>query len=220
MNIEEFDSAIPRLLSSLSLQHNDPRFLSEVAFFRDQLTRHQDLRFWGLHSVICTFKFGFLNHLSWDSKQQLISILGSEDGSVTHYIHYRGKIKLACIQGIIERVDCELIFENDEFKYNGPDRKPEHSFTLKKDGRGSVMGGYSVSYLQGGGILSFFFDLESLHNAEALGIEYGNEEIWIGPHKNEMYRKSILSASSKRWQELKLQLTDKNHPKPNLRSVA
>lgn len=205
MQLSELQTAIPTICKSLSLSQSDNRFNEEINYFIQQIEHHPDLQFWDLFSVVSVFKFGFNNNLSWDKKQQLISVVGNPQGQPECFLHYRGKIRLASIKGIITRVDCELIYENDTYNYLGPDVQPEHRFTLKKGGRGDIVGGYSVSHLFDGSVLSFFFDMDDLDAAEERGINAGNADIWNSVYKKEMYRKSIISATHKRWKELELQ---------------
>lgn len=210
MNIAEFEAATPKIAQSMGLAPNDPHFSSQIGFFIEQIEKHPDFGFWDLFSLVRVFKFGFINQLDWDRKQQLISVIGDNQGHPEYFLHYRGRIKLASMKGIITRVDCELIHENDHFLYKGPNVQPEHSFKLGKNGRGEVVGGYSVSTLKDGSVLSFYFDIDDLNAAEERGVNAGNAEVWQGAYKKEMYRKCVITATDKRWREMDLATTEKH----------
>ena len=204
MHINEFEVSIPKIAKSLGLSPSDPHFVAEIQFFHEQIGKHPDLAYWDMFSLVRVFKFGFINQITWDKKQQLISIIGDTQGHPDYFLHYRGRIKLASMKGIITRVDCELIFENDHFLYKGPNVQPEHHFKLNKAGRGDVVGGYSISTLKDGSVMSFYFDMDDLRAAEERGISAGNADVWQGDFKKEMYRKCVITATDKRWREMDL----------------
>ena len=181
---------------------DEARFRAEANFFVRQALENTGFVRTKLSHCVDLFKSVFSSGLSWDPRAHHVSLILAEDMSLTVYVHYHGQIKMASHMGVIERVTADLIYETDQFEFCGADTQPRLRRKISREGLGEAIGGYSVSYLQGGALHVELLDIEALEKAEAAGDSYGNSEFWTGPHRREMQRKSIINATARRWLEL------------------
>lgn len=183
-------------------------FSREARIFLSQCMLPQCQRF-TVSRLLSVFDFAFRSHLSWDDSAGHISIAPDDDGDAGYYVHYRGHLVLAAEANVISRCVAELIYETDDFEYFGENERPRLSRKARKD-MGEVVGGYTISYLPDGSLLSLFFTYDDLLRAEELGVGAGNREFWTGPHRRDMQRKTLIICSAKRWQELRLMKSGKD----------
>lgn len=76
-------------------------------------------------------------------------------------VGYKGLVKLAWNSGMIERIDAQAVYENDEFEYAlGWDAKLNHIPAMSN--RGNVIGYYGLFRLKGGGGSFIFMSKEDV----------------------------------------------------------
>lgn len=68
-------------------------------------------------------------------------------------ISYRGLIAIGVDVGSIRWAKSELVYENDQFTYQGPAEKPIHICDPFSNDRGVLRGGYCIAELPSGGFL-------------------------------------------------------------------
>lgn len=178
------------------------RFNFEANQFYSLALHHRGFPFTKLKDCVDMFKTIFMAGLSWEPRAKQVSLLDSHEGGMSPFVHYQGQIKLASNKGVIERVTADLLYESDEFEFTGATEMPTLRRKLRKEGMGEAIGGYTISYLQSGGIHVELFDIEALQKAEEAGVMIGNGEFWRGPHRREMQRKALINATANRWLEL------------------
>lgn len=178
------------------------RFSFEANHFFRLALHHRGFPSTKLKDCVNMFKKIFMAGLSWDPMARQVSLIDSQEGGMQPFVHYQGQIKLASTKGVIERVTADLIYESDEFEFIGATEMPTLRRKLRKEGMGEAIGGYTISYLQSGGIHAELFDIEALQKAEEAGAMNGNGAFWNGPHRREMQRKALINATANRWLEL------------------
>lgn len=186
---------------------DEAQFRKEANIFYQVATKETMFPIWArmnkLRRLVQVFQFAFEHELSFHPSLRQVSIMtDDEDGGPTIFIHYRGQIRLAGRRGLIQRLVVELIHEKDTFVFKGVSEVPDHSYRLAAEGRGRIVGGYSVTYFRNGGIMTFVMDQAAMTRAYELGVAAGNGSFWDGPHHPEMYRKSVVTGTNKRWLEM------------------
>lgn len=117
------------------------------------------------------------------------------DGKICLDISYRGLVKLATDVGAIQWAKTELVYQNDAFVWNGPNKEPEHKADPFSD-RGDVVGGYCLAKLPDGS-----FMVETMTRAEMDKIQ-ATSKAGNGPWKHwpdEMRKKTVTKRASKSW---------------------
>lgn len=126
-----------------------------------------------------------------------LAYLVPRDGKVVLDISYMGLLKLATDTGSVKAAKAELVYENDEFQYNGPFEKPIHRFNpfARKD-RGELAGVYVIAKLGTG-----FDQIETLDVEEIAKIK-DKSKAKNGPWKEwfeEMVKKAAIKRAYKGW---------------------
>jgi len=132
------------------------------------------------------------------------AFLVPRDGNIVLDISYRGFIKIATDTGIIKWCRAELVYENDEFLYNGAFKEPSLKANPFKP-RGDVVGVYCVAKTTDGDFLVDVMDVEEINKirdtskAYQSAVEKGRTNsvwhTWYG----EMAKKSVIKRASKTW---------------------
>jgi recombination protein RecT len=118
-------------------------------------------------------------------------------------ISYRGLLRLATESGAISWAKSELVYEGDEFKWNGMFAMPEHSFDPfdksrvdQNDGSKGLRGAYCVAKTPDGSIICDFLPADELlkirNESKA---KNGPWKKWFRP----MALKSMLKRASNTW---------------------
>jgi recombination protein RecT len=120
------------------------------------------------------------------------------DSMICLDISYRGLVKLATDAGAIEWAKSELVYEGDEFTYNGPCTAPTHKADpfSKERTFDKIIGAYCIAKLTQGDYL-----IETMSKAEIDKIR-ATSKASNGPWKTwpeEMAKKSITKRASKSW---------------------
>jgi len=123
----------------------------------------------------------------------------NEGAKVMLDISYRGLIAIGVETGAIRWAKAELVYENDEFTYNGPADKPDHKCDPFSTDRGAIRGGYCLAELPSGGVLVEAMskaDMDKIRDvSEAFKKGFGPWVDWA----EQMMLKSIVKRASKWW---------------------
>lgn len=120
------------------------------------------------------------------------------DGSICLDISWKGLVKLATDSGAIEWAKAELVYNNDEFAYNGPATPPTHSTDPFDPDHtfDTIKGAYCIAKLASGD-----FMIETMSAAEIMKIK-NTSKASNGPWQTwpeQMAKKSIVKRASKSW---------------------
>jgi len=121
------------------------------------------------------------------------------DKAVCLDISYKGLIKLATDTGSMLWVRADLVYEEDDFTYNGPAEKPTHKAAVFKE-RGEVVGGYCVAKTIEGDYLVEIMTISEIEQVRDSSQYYkakkkGPWKDWFG----EMAKKTLIKRASKTW---------------------
>lgn len=126
-------------------------------------------------------------------------------------ISYRGLLKLATDTGVTKYMKAELIYQNDDFKYNGFDQRPHISCNPFKD-RGEFIGVYAMAVLHDGSVLVEMMsadevykirdDSEAYKSAKKKGGWSLESNVWV-KYEGEMVKKTVLKRAFKTLPETK-----------------
>ena len=126
------------------------------------------------------------------------------DGICCLDISYKGLIKLATDSGSIIWAKADLVYEEDEFQYNGPSEKPTHKANVFKD-RGEFVGVYCIAKTHDGDYLTETMiakDIYDIRNKSMAFIAYQNKKAkqcpWVD-FFGEMTKKTVIKRASKTW---------------------
>lgn len=120
------------------------------------------------------------------------------DGGICLDISYQGLRKLATDSGSIKWAKCELVYENDHFKWCGPASVPTHEADPFGD-RGACKGGYCVAKLPDGEYLTEVMCIDDIHKIRdtSKAFKKGGGP-WVD-WPDEMAKKTILKRAYKQW---------------------
>ncbi|MBD1389418.1 recombinase RecT [Neiella sp. HB171785] len=122
-------------------------------------------------------------------------------------VGYRGFQFLAARAGLTQ-LSIELVYDKDEFEYNGPDQPVVHRFkSLSSDPekRGALAGGYAMARF-GNTLITTPVSPEHLLSVQQDAIHNARGFTpWTGPYVNEMLRKTICRKAWKDWEHQLMQ---------------
>lgn len=123
------------------------------------------------------------------------------DGAIYLDISYKGLLKIATDTGAIRWGRAELVYDGDEFIYNGPAKEPEHrSHPFKRKDDDQVIGVYCIAKTSDGDILTEVMDINELEKIRGKSMAYAKKKSgpwleWFG----EMARKAVIKRAQKTW---------------------
>lgn len=123
------------------------------------------------------------------------------DGAIYLDISYKGLLKIATDTGAIRWGRAELVYDGDEFTYNGPAREPDHkSNPFKRKADDTVIGVYCIAKTSDGDILTEIMDIAELEKIRGKSMSYAKRKAgpwleWFG----EMARKAVIKRAQKTW---------------------
>lgn len=122
------------------------------------------------------------------------------DGAIVLDISYKGLIKIATDAGSILWARADVVYENDEFEYNGPAAAPLHKAKVFSKDRGELIGAYSIAKTKDGDILTEVMDRAEIEKIRGKSQAYAKKKSgpWV-EFFTEMCRKSVTKRSSKTW---------------------
>lgn len=116
-------------------------------------------------------------------------------------ISYKGLIKIATDTGSIRWARAELVYDGDDFTFNGPAREPDHrSNPFKRKADDSIIGVYCIAKTSDGDILTEVMPLDELEKIRGKSMAWAKSK--SGPWKEwfgEMARKAVLKRAQKTW---------------------
>lgn len=119
-------------------------------------------------------------------------------------ISAKGYIELATSKGIVLWVKPEIVFDGDEFEYQGVNQLPTHKFHPFKD-RGEIIGGYVVAKMASGDLLVDFmpiFEIYKIRDRSEGWKAYVAKKIKTTPwasDEGEMIKKTLIKRGRKSW---------------------
>ena len=121
------------------------------------------------------------------------------DGAIVLDISYKGLIKIATDTGSVEWVRADLVYESDEFIYNGPAEMPTHKANPFK-GRGDVVGVYCIAKTHKGDILTEVMGMDELEKIRGKSMSYIKRKSgpWV-EWFDQMAKKAVIKRASKTW---------------------
>ena len=121
------------------------------------------------------------------------------DGAIVLDISYKGLIKIATDTGSVEWVRADLVYESDEFTYQGPAAMPLHKANPFKD-RGEAIGVYCIAKTHTGDILTEVMDMDELEKIRGKSLAYIKKKSgpWV-EWFDQMAKKAIIKRASKTW---------------------
>lgn len=124
------------------------------------------------------------------------------DGQIILDVSWRGMIRLAALDGVVQDCLVELVYSEDVFKYRGKRTTPIHEFDpfLNKDKRGEFVGAYVEALLSDGRILVEAVSAEEIYAARAVSDLWKRKK--SGPWKDffsAMAKKSAIKIARKYW---------------------
>jgi len=156
-----------------------------------------------------TFKIAQANSKSLESAILNIAAIGislnpasqhaylvPRSGAICLDISYQGLKKIATDSGAIEWAKVELVYDNDEFKWNGPTESPSHSADPFSEDRGKLKGGYCIAKLPCGGAMIEVMSIDEINKVrETSKAKNGPWVNWF----DEMAKKTIIKRAFKQW---------------------
>jgi len=133
------------------------------------------------------------------------------EGSICLDVSYRGLVKLATDTGSIEWAKAVLVYEGDNFTWQGPAEPPKHEADVfnsdridAEDPLKNLKGGYCIAKLPCGG-----FIVDTMTAGEILTVrdsskaytkgKIGKKGPWEGKWAGEMAKKTLVKRASKSW---------------------
>lgn len=132
-----------------------------------------------------------------------LAYLVPRDGKVMLDVSYRGYIQLALDSGAIEWAKSEIVYQSDEFIYNGLGKEPTHRFNPFSE-RGEIVGAYCAVKAKTGDYLVEMMpikDIYSIRDRSKSWIGYkktGKACPWVSD-EGEMIRKTVIRRAYKSW---------------------
>ncbi len=113
-----------------------------------------------------------------------------------YQIGYQGIVVLASQAGNVKSMNCQIVYENDDFNidYGDPVKPVTHKPALYET-RGKIIGAYCVMYLMTGGIQTEWMSLGELENTRRHS-KLPDSPAWTD-WTGEMYRKTVLKRALK-----------------------
>jgi phage RecT family recombinase len=107
---------------------------------------------------------------------------------------YHGLIHLAFESGLMSQVSGDVVRQGEEFRYNGPEAKPDHHYTGSNYGTSDVISAYACATLKSGQVYTSTVTLDELIEAEQIASfnVSGNDNVWNTGFKCEMQKKTAI----------------------------
>jgi recombination protein RecT len=121
------------------------------------------------------------------------------DGQICLDISFRGLVYLATDAGAIKWARAELVYENDDFEWRGPNEVPLHKADPFSEERGEMRGGYVIAKMPDGDVM-----VETMSAAEINKVRDTSKAFkkgggpWID-WPEEMAKKTIIKRAYKSW---------------------
>jgi len=120
------------------------------------------------------------------------------DKAICLDISYRGLVKLATDCGAIQWAKVELVYESDDFEWNGPAEAPTHRADPFSE-RGNLKGGYCIAKLPDGTVLTEVMPVGEINKIRDTSKAFkSGGGPWVTWYE-EMAKKTILKRAYKSW---------------------
>jgi recombination protein RecT len=125
-----------------------------------------------------------------------LAYLVPRDGMCCLDVSYRGLVQLATDSGAIRYVRADVVYEKDEFIWNGLDERPTHKMKPFSD-RGKPVGVYCYAKTSDGDVLAGMMSYEEVESIRAIS-KAKNSPAWA-KHWGEMAKKVLIKREQKLW---------------------
>lgn len=192
------------------IKRQEANFLALNAANDDLLSFEKECMFAGQQIVKndFTFKIARANPKSLESAILNIAAIGislnpasqhaylvPRSGAICLDISFQGLKKIATDSGAIEWAKVELVYDADEFKWNGPVEAPIHTADPFGE-RGKLKGGYCIAKLPCGGVMIEVMSIDEINKVrETSKAKNGPWVNWF----DEMAKKTIIKRAFKQW---------------------
>lgn len=128
------------------------------------------------------------------------------DGAICLDISYQGLIKIATDSGSIKWAKAELVYDTDNFVYNGVGEEPVHTTNPFSKERGELVGVYCIAKTADGDFLVETMTAEEVYKIrdESASIKNAKTDYarkmspWVR-YEGEMIKKTCIKRASKTW---------------------
>ena len=118
------------------------------------------------------------------------------DNQICLDISYKGLVKLATDCGAIMWAKAVLVYERDDFQWNGSGKEPDHKADVFAEDRGQLVGGYCIAKLPDGSVMTDTMTAKELAQVQATSkAKSGPWQQW----PDEMRKKTLVKRASKSW---------------------
>ena len=124
------------------------------------------------------------------------------DNAICLDVSYKGLIKMATDTGSIMWCRADVVYDADEFNYNGPAMAPTHAADPFSKNRGQVVGVYCIAKTCDGDILTEVMTEEELVDIKSKSKSTTGKNPQYSPWNtfpNEMRKKCVIKRASKTW---------------------
>lgn len=175
---------------------NAVSFEKEVKFALQALERNDKLRETSTSSVINSFYNVAAVGLTLNPTMKY-AYLVPRDSQCWLDISAIGLLKLATDTGSVAAAKAEIVYQNDEFEYNGPFAKPRHTFNpFDRSARGEPVGVYVLAKLANGIDMVETLDMVEINKIKSKSkAKSGPWQEWF----EEMIRKAGIKRAYKAW---------------------
>ncbi|MBL1319615.1 MAG: recombinase RecT [Methylophaga sp.] len=199
--IKEAKPAFDNILAIAKENNEVPpvNFAREAGFALQLLESNSYLAKMSKQSIINAVKNVALCGITLNPSMKLAYLVPRE-GRACLDISYMGLIKIATDSGSVTKVNCQLVYENDEFLLNqGSNQSLIHRPNPFKD-RGKLIGVYTVATLHNGEIMIETMDMKDIESIKKRSKSFtsGNVSPWK-TDEGEMIRKTCIKRASKYW---------------------
>lgn len=118
-------------------------------------------------------------------------------GKICLDISFRGLIKIATDSGSIKWAKSELVYEEDEFEWNGVCERPTHKADIFGK-RGKVIGGYCLAKLNDDSFMLEAMSIDDIKKIQSKSKAKRDDSPWA-LWWEEMAKKSIIKRAAKTW---------------------
>lgn len=190
----------------LAHTHNAVSFERECYFAKEALAKNNYLEKIAAGNP-ASLKAAILNVASCGitlNPVQKHAYLVPRDGRICLDVSYMGLVYLACDTGAIRWVQCDLVYEADNFSLGAPGEKPTiESNPFKKD-KGDLVGVYCVAKTSDGDYLTHVMQIDDVYSIRDRSQSYkaGKKSPWNTDTK-EMIKKTCVKQASKLWPKTK-----------------
>lgn len=179
---------------SIAQQNKLVRWAEEAEFALDAMRRDENLRNCHPESIRSAIINVAAVGLSLNPAQKLAYLI-CHNGVAQLYVAYKGLVKIAVDSGAVEVVQAEMVYEDEEWEYQGPYTPPRHKF--KRPNTSKPIGVYCHAITTKGRDLIEFMSWDEVIKVRDCA---KTKKVW-DKWPIEMAKKSVIKRAAKLWPE-------------------